>query len=223
MNYIKYVLATVIFLLLIVRPVYSATLAVDIYGSYDYYSKNLSIFWRTTDVYTSFKIEFYSTLSNGTCDASPTLTLKNSYTSNYSNKNITLSNVTDGKYRIKVYGVTGTSNTLVQTQDFFIQAVSKDFTIGWCNITPSNFTYTGTTVYTNTTSSFDFGNEESISTWKITELARSTQYFNIKNMVFTNNGYYNSAPTTIIKSPISAQVITYTVIPETPIWKGIIN
>ncbi|MBV5346653.1 hypothetical protein JZU46_00250 [bacterium] len=225
MKYIKYVLATVTFLLLLIRPVYSATLAVAIYGSYDYYSKALSVFWKTTTIYDSFKIDFYSTFvaPNAPCGTAPTLTLKSSYTSNYSNKNITLPNVTDGKYRVNIYGVVGTTSTLLQTQDFFIQAVSKDFTIGWCNTSSSTFTYTGTLVYTSTTGSFDFEGEENITTWQISELARNTQYFSIKNMLFVNLGYDNVSPTVTIKSPKSAQIITYTVIPEKPIWGGIIN
>lgn len=215
MNCVKYLLALVIFLLLLVRPIYSATLAVDVYGSYDYTNKYLSVFWKTNTVYTSFKIDFFTTFTDPTlaCDTSPTLTLKASNTSSYSNKNITFTNVPDGKYRVNIYGVIGTTSTLILTQDFFIQAVSKNFTIGWCDSSTGNI---GTNVYTTPIASFDFGSEEAVSSWKASELARSTNYFETKNMLFTY--VYPSGI-----SPVSAQVITYTVIPDKPIWKEIIN
>ena len=50
-------------------------------------------------------------------------------------------------------------------------------------------------------------------------LTRSGVYFETKYMIFTNS--FKLADNTTVTSPNSAQLIVYTVIPETPSWDGI--
>ena len=210
---IRRLVLLVVFLLAGLKPVYADTLSVDVYGSYNFAAKGLTIFWKTpTTTYSSYKLILSKITVTATC-GSPILTGLKTYTTNA--YNTTFTNLPPDYYRVDIKGITSTGEALVYSKDFFIALTSPKFEISWCNGTSAdNASITDTVVYTNVVPSFEFTNNVSVPDYKTMKLSKTTNYYDSLNMVFVNKvGTGQSGP--------SGQVIVYTVLPDKPTWQGI--
>lgn len=210
---IKRLVLLVVFLLASLKPVYADNLSVSVYGSYNFASKGLTIFWKTpTTTYSSYKLVLSKITVTNVCGSS-ILTLLKTYTTN--GYNTTFTNLSPDYYRVDIKGVLPTGEILIYTQDFFIALTSPKFEISWCNGTSAdNSSITDTVVYTNVIPSFEFTNNVSVPDYKTMKLSKVTNYYDSLNMIFVNKvGTGVSGP--------SGQVIVYSVIPEKPTWQWI--
>jgi len=208
---IRKLLIMVVFLLSLVKPVYSETLSVDVYGDYNFEAKTLFVFWKDTIVtYSSFFVEMHKVTLGDSC-GNTTLTLLGSKPTDYNN--LRYDNLEPGYYKVIVKGVDQNNlQTVAFIQDFFITVSSTTFGLSWCTENPT--TIDGTKVYITTTPTFEFTNPMAIPDYTKMMLSKSTDYFQVLNMVFVNTaGTQVSAP--------SGQVIIYSAIPYTPTWQGI--
>lgn len=200
------------FLLLCVSPIYAESINLNVYGAYDFNTKQLSVFWKNTTVtYSSYIIELQKVVLTSTC-GNTTLTTLNTESSY--NNTITFNNIDPNYYKVIIKGINNNISTQLYTQDFFIAVSSPSFQISWCNIDPTSVT--DTVVFLETTPSFTFSNPISVPEYKNMFLAKNTGYFQVLNMVFVNKyGSQMSEP--------SGQIIVYATVPDKPTWKGIIK
>lgn len=204
-------------LLLWSSSVYGSNLLnVSIYGTYDFTERALYVFWNNTQ-YQSFKVELHKVKISDNCTGPISIGLIGSITT--TSHNLRFTNIEPNYYRAIIYGVNGSSNLFIIQQDFFIASASRSYAISWCNgVSP---TLTKTIVYVTDKPTFEnFGGEPiDVPKWQEMVLDRSNlSYFVQENMLF-RNVFTNGTETTL--SPPSGQVITYTVIPDKPTWKGI--
>ena len=198
-------------MLSLVKPVYSETLSVDVYGDYNFETKTLSVFWKDTLVtYSSFFVELHKLTIGDSCGDNILTLLGNKYT-DYNN--LRYDNLDPGYYTVIIKGVDQNNlQTVAFIKEFFIAVSSTTFNLSWCNKEPN--TVDGTKVYITTTPTFEFTNPTNIPDYTKMMLSKSTDYFQVLNMVFINTaGTQVSAP--------SGQVIMYSAVPFTPTWQGI--
>lgn len=228
MKFRSWISQVLILLLIGIGSVYGATIGVGIYGSYDFNNKNLSIFWKSADIYDSYEIVLSKVIRTGdvnSCNFTLSYSTINTATVLKSTRNITFTNVINDRVLVSIYGIVQTSKTKIQEQEFYILPISKSVTISWCNGTPSEIGYTfiGTEIYSTKTPSFEFGETVVLhpDTRSETERSSSSNYFEVNNMIFVSKLKNNTDATKFTYSPISAQVIVYTIVPESPVWEGI--
>ena len=200
----------VMFLLTLSKSVYAETVALDMYGVYNFDTKAFSVFWKNpSTTYSSYVVELYKVTISTTC-GNNTLTFIKTVTTN--GNNLTFTTLAPDYYKVKIKGVNNTVQTDIFSQDFFIAVSSPSFSVGWCNVDTTNLT--DTIVFVETTPTFTFSNSVSVPEYKNMVLSKETNYFQVLNMVFVNKFGTQT-------SPPSGQVIVYSAIPKKPTWKGI--
>jgi len=214
----------VAFLLLGLRPVYCAELTVGVYGSYDFNTKNMSIFWKPITGYTGYSVTLYriNVVNADVCPQTLTETSINTATTTSTVTNITFTNVSaNNRYIAKISGITSSGQSILYTKEFYIWVVTPQYTVAWCPTPVDTLNDLISTIeYSTPAPSFSFGNSIDISTWKTQKVSKNSSYYTINNMVLVNV-YKNKATSQTLYSEPSAQAITYTAIPDTPIWDTI--
>lgn len=209
---INKIVLLVVFLLSTCFPVYADTLSVDVYGSYNFVDKALTVFWKPSKVvYPSYKLILNKITLTPVCGA-PELSIIKTVTTN--GNNITFTNLVPDYYKVVIKGldVVGNEN-LIYSKDFFIALSSIKYAISWCN-GQDDSGITNTVVYTNTQPSFEFTNPSNVPDFIKKQLSRTTEYFETLNMVFINKSVTDT-------SEPSGQLIIYSAIPYTPTWQGL--
>lgn len=200
------------FLLTLTKSVFAETVALDMYGTYNFSTKAFSVFWKNpSTTYSSYVVELHKITLTTTC-GNNTVTFIQS--ANTTGNNLTFTNLNPDYYKIKIKGVSNNVQTDVFIQDFFIAVSSPSFSVGWCNV--SSVDLTDTVVFVESIPTFTFSNSVSVPEYKNMVLSKETNYFQVLHMVFVNK--FGTQ-----KSPPSGQVIVYTAIPKKPVWKGLTN
>ncbi len=202
----------VMFLLTLTKTVYAETVDLNMYGTYDFSTKAFSVFWKNpSTTYSSYVVELNRITLNPTCGDNTVTFIQSA---NTTGNNLTFTNLNTGYYKVKIKGVVNTTQTDVFIQDFFIAVSSPSFSIGWCNVTSVDLT--DTVVFVENIPTFTFSNSVSVPEYKNMVLSKETNYFQVLHMVFVNK--FGTQ-----KSPPSGQVIVYTAVPKSPVWKGLSN
>lgn len=218
---VLFYLLNVVFFLLLAIPANSKVLEVPIYGTYNFNTNSLNVFWKTSPPFTSYKAQLYKRILGVECSNIYTDTLLLENTTN--SLNTTFNNLlvyTDNKtrYYIKIFGSSGTTDTLLYVQEFYIYIAGTTFQVSWsnCNVGESS-----TVVYYTTTPSFNFGEEVPVNTWQNYLYSTVVNQFTNISMIFVYK-YIDVNNTTIYSGP-SAQIILFSGLPGKPTWQGVEN
>ena len=159
--------------------------------------------------------------TSGLCQGPKTRNILATPTVSGATYNLTFTNINDGIYQVVILGTKGTTTAQILSQTFYVFKVSKNQTVGWCNNIPINDqTFKGTTVYTTKVPSFVFGTAAPVPDFLKTQLTQNGEYFETKYSLFTNE-FLLPNQTKLTSSQASAQLITFSVIPEKPVQEGI--
>lgn len=215
----RYVYSLII-LLFLYSPVYSASINVTMYGAYSFEQKTLTTYWMSATNYTSYKVYLYEvTTSNTACPRTSTEKLLRSLST--VDKHITFNDVsTPATVRVLVKGVINTSEVQVADQEFWIHIIPRKYGVDWCIDDTPGVTLTGTTIYYTEVPSFTFSNSEDLTTWQSKTFSKEHDYGYKINMVLTAK-YRSTGSTSELESPHSAQLVLFAGLPDKPEWQGI--
>jgi len=221
-------IAAIIFLSLWFYGTATASVAVPMYGVFDFNSNTLSVFWNISKSWDSYKIFIYEqdhTDPNIRCDSpinSVLLTNKdvpvNSQSINFSGLKRT------AEYKVDIFGVQGTSQSLLATQIFWVHLVTPEFGVSWCldDSLSSKYEYTGYRWYDAEAPSYTFTAFEDLVDWKNKAISRVFPYGRKTNVVVTSVAKL-IGDSQVSESSASAQLILFSALPGRPAGVGLSN